>query len=94
MDTLIKIGLQTAGAAQLALCVASIAIPRCLRWGERTQCLIPLIRQMFFTYAGYILGTHLFFAGVSLFMADALLQGTPLANILLFFMGTWWFVRM
>ena len=94
MDTLIKLGLQVAGAAQLALCVASLAIPRCLQWSERTKQLIPLMRQMFYTYAVYILASHFFFAGVSLFLAEELMEGDVIGNALLAFMGLWWTGRL
>ena len=94
MDTLLKIGLQTAGVAQLALCVGSVAILRCLKWSERTACMIPFMQQMFYTYALYILGSHLFFSIVSMFLADQLVQGDGLALAMLAFMGTWWTGRL
>jgi len=43
-----------AGVGQLALIVASLAIPRVLRWREETAKLRPLTRQVFWTYAIYI----------------------------------------
>ena len=94
MDVLLKLGLQVAGLSQLALCIGSLLIPRCLQWSERTASLIPLMRQMFFTYAIYILGSHLFFGLVTFGFAEELLDGSKLANALLFFMGTWWFGRL
>jgi len=94
MDTLVKLGLQIAGVAQLLLFIGSFAIPRCLQWSERTASLIPLMRQLFMTYAIYILASHLFFASVSLFLADVLLEGDVLALCLLGFMGLWWTGRI
>jgi len=76
MEDLLKTGLMVAGGAQFLLCLGSVAIPRCLQWSERTAGLVPLIRQMFFTYAGYILVSHIFFAILSLFFAEELLAKT------------------
>ena len=94
MEPLLKLGLQIAGISQLLLTIGSFAIPRCLKWSERTAQLIPLMRQMFFTYAIYVLVSHLFFGIISLSFADELLKGTPLANALLIFMGAWWIGRL
>ena len=94
MEPLLKLGLQVAGVSQLLLTAGSFAIPRCLRFSERTASLIPLMRQMFFTYAIYVLVSHLFFGIITLALADELLKGTPLANALLIFMGAWWVGRL
>ena len=94
MDTLIKLGLQVAGISQLMLCVASVAIPRKLQWSERTADLVPLMRQLFYTYAVYVLGSHFFFAGVSLLLADELLAGGRLGIAMLGIMAFWWTVRI
>lgn len=94
MEPLLKLGLQVAGISQLCLTLGSLAIPRCLQWSERTANLIPLIRQMFFTYALYVFASHLFFGIITLSFADELLKGTPLANALLIFMGSWWVGRL
>ncbi|MDB9741417.1 hypothetical protein OAB00_01040 [Akkermansiaceae bacterium] len=52
------------------------------------------MRQIFFTYAVYILGTHLFFALMTFFLRDELMAGGALANVLLGFMGIWWTGRI
>lgn len=93
-EVYLKWGLQIAGVSQFALCVGSLAIPHCLKWNERTASLIPLMKQMFYTYAVYIFGSHLFFAFVSFFLADDLLVGDGLSIALLFGMGTWWSGRI
>ena len=94
MEYFLKLGLQVAGISQLILCVGSLAIPRCLKWSERTAALIPLMRQMFFTYAVYILVSHLFFGIISFCLADDLLSGSAIGNALLLFMGSWWSGRL
>jgi len=47
-----------AGLGQLAIVLASIAIPRALHWREDLAALRPLTRQVFWTYAGYISTTN------------------------------------
>ncbi len=94
MEQLLKLGLYIAGGAQFLLFIGSLAIPHCLKWSEHTAQLIPLMRQMFFTYAVYILGSHLFFAIITFFFADELMKGSPLGNTLLVFMGLWWSGRI
>jgi len=94
MEALLKIGLLVAGCAQLLLCFVSFAIPRSLKWTERTADLVPFIKQMFFTYAVYILFAHFFFALTTLFLADELMADSKVGNALLAFMGTWWTGRI
>ncbi len=94
LKELIHTGLLIAGGAQLTLCMASVAIPRNLRWVERTAGLVPFIRQMFYTYAVYVLGAHLFFALTTLMLADELMAGSGIGNMLLVFMGAWWTGRI
>ncbi len=94
MEQILLLGLKISGISQLLLCVGSLAIPRCLKWKERTATLIPLIREMFFTYAIYILVSHLFFGIVSFWLNHELLSGSSLANALLILMGAWWSGRI
>ncbi len=83
-----------AGIGQLILVAASAVIPRCLNWKDSLVCLPKLIRQIFWTYAGYILGMHLFFGLISTFGTHLLLDGTPQAAILCMLMMLWWVVRI
>ncbi|MFK7912178.1 MAG: hypothetical protein AB8F34_16495 [Akkermansiaceae bacterium] len=83
-----------AGAGQLILVIASAVIPRCLDWKGPLATLPKLMRQLFWTYAGYILGVHLFFGLVSTFGSHLLLDGTPQAALLSGMMMTWWGVRI
>ena len=83
-----------AGVGQLALCAASLAIPRVLGWKDDLKSVSPLTRQVFWVYAVYIWGTNLAFGLVSAFGADALLSGTPLATWVSAFMGLYWLGRL
>jgi hypothetical protein len=83
-----------AGVSQIVLIVASLAIPRVLRWREETAKLRPLTRQVFWTYAGYIWATNLCFGLVSTFLPAALLDGSPLAAAVTAFIAFYWGARL
>ncbi len=82
-----------AGIGQLALVVASLAIPSVLRWREETAKLRPLTRQVFWTYAAYIWAFNLAFGLVSLRPAW-LLDRSPLAASVSGFICTYWVGRI
>ena len=82
-----------AGVGQLVLVVASLAIPRVLRWADDTAKLRPLTRQVFWTYAAYIWATNLSFGLVSLRPAW-LLDRAPLAGCVTGFITAYWVGRI
>jgi hypothetical protein len=90
----IRFLLMAAGLGQLALAVGSLAIPRLLGWREDTAKLRPLTRQIFWTYAGYILGFHICFGLLSLLAPDWLLDRTPLATAVCGFIAVYWGTRL
>ena len=83
-----------AGAGQLVLVVASLAIPRVLRWPEDLARLRTLTRQVFWTYAGYIWATNLSFGLLSAFEPDWLLDRSPLAGAVCGFIAAYWGARV
>jgi hypothetical protein len=83
-----------AGLGQLALALASLAIPRVLRWREETAKLRPLTRQVFWTYAAYIVSFHVAFGLVSSLAPELLLDRTPLARMVAGFIAVYWGVRL
>ena len=83
-----------AGLGHLALGVGSLLIPRLLDWSAALAQVPVLIRQMFWTYAGYILGINLFFGLVSLLYPEALLSGAPLARALTLLITVYWLTRL
>lgn len=83
-----------AGVGQFILCAASPFIPVVLNWPEQLRALPKLLRQVFWTYAAYILCSHLIFAAVSVFAARWLLDGTVMASIMAGFMALWWTSRL
>ena len=90
----LRVSIVAAGAGQLVLIVASLAIPRVLHWHEETAKLRPLTRQVFWTYAAYIWGTNLAFGLVSAFAPRWLLDHTPLAGAVCAYIGICWGARL
>ncbi|HVG10408.1 MAG TPA: hypothetical protein VNM67_22070 [Thermoanaerobaculia bacterium] len=90
----IRFFLMAAGLGQLALAVGSLAIPGLLNWREDTARLRPLTRQIFWTYAGYILSFHICFGLLSLLAPDWILDRTPLATAVCGFIAVYWATRL
>jgi hypothetical protein len=93
LPTLLPTLVLLAGVGQLVLIVASLAIPRVLRWREDTAKLRPLTRQVFWTYALYIWATNLAFGLVSL-RPEWLLDRSPLAGCVTGFIAAYWTGRI
>lgn len=90
----IETAVRLAGIAQLLLGAASTAIPYVLQWREETARLRPLLRQLFWVYAGYILGLHLAFGLLSMLAPSWLLDGSGLAAAVTGFIATYWGARL
>lgn len=86
--------LVVAGVGQFLLCAASPFIPVVLPWPAQLRALPKPLRQVFWTYAAYILGTHLLFAAVSVFAGRALLGGGTLALLGTGYIALWWWARL
>lgn len=89
-----KNALILAGVAQLGIAGSSLLIPRLLGWRDETMRLKPLTRQVFWTYASYILSFHVAFGLLSLFAPAALLDGSFLARAVCGFIALYWLVRL
>lgn len=83
-----------AGAAQLALAVASLAIPRALHLKEELARLSPLPRSVCWLWGAYVWAAHVAFALVSMLDARALVSPSPLAAPVSGFLMMWWGVRL
>jgi hypothetical protein len=83
-----------AGSLQLALSVASLAIPKVLGWRRELACVGPMTRQVFWTYAAYVCGAHVAFGLGSVLLAGSLLSGSSLARAVAGFIAAWWGVRL
>jgi len=86
--------LQLAGIAQILLALLSLMIPKILNWRAELARVRPLIKQMFWTYAGYILMINLCVGLISLFAADDLVNGSKLALCISGFITVYWVLRV
>jgi hypothetical protein len=82
------------GIGHVGLCIGSLYIPKALRWEKHLQHLQPLLREMFWTYAGYILVLNFSFGMLSIFGSYELLDGSFLARSITFFIGLYWLMRI
>jgi hypothetical protein len=94
MKTLIPHILAVAGFLQLAVSAGSLSVPFLLKWKQQLSGVRPLTKQLFLTYAGYIVSVNTFFGVVSLMAARQLSDGTPLAILLTGFIALYWLVRV
>ena len=90
----IKIWIFWSGIGHLLLSICSLILPKLLHWKEELQHLQPLLRQMFWTYAGYILVINFCFGVVSVIGAGELLDKSFLAKSVNLFIGLYWFARV
>jgi hypothetical protein len=83
-----------AGIGHLVLSLGSLIIPKALNWKDHLKVLQPLLRQMFWTYAGYILAINASFGFVSILGADELLNKSFLAKSITLFISAYWLARI
>jgi hypothetical protein len=82
------------GVSHFALCLGSLYIPKALNWKTHLASLHPLLKQMFWTYAGYILVINLCFGIISVWGSDELLNNSFLAKAITLLIGTYWLTRI
>jgi hypothetical protein len=83
-----------AGLAQIALVLGSLAIPKILNWKKELEKVQTLIKQMFWTYAAYILFINLSFGLLSVFAYKDLTNGSLLACAISGFIAIYWISRI
>jgi hypothetical protein len=86
--------LMLAGAGQIGLVLVSPWVLMVMNWKKETLKLRPIFRQLFNTYAAYILTINLCFGSLSLLRPEWLLDGTPLARAVAGFITAYWGVRL
>ena len=82
------------GIGHIILSVASLAIPKVLSWSQHLKNLPPLLRQMFWTYAAYILVINFCFGVISIIASGELLNKSILAKGITFFIAMYWLARI
>jgi hypothetical protein len=85
--------IQIAGLGQLGLALASTTFPFLLGWHRELSKVRPLLRSMFWIYAGYILACNTAFGLVSLLRPAWLLDGSGLATAVTGFITVYWGAR-
>lgn len=83
-----------AGISQMALAIGSLAIPNVLKWKQELSNVHILIKQMFWTYAAYILFINLSFGLISVFAYKYLSDGSVLACAISGFIAIYWISRV
>lgn len=82
------------GILHIALGIGSCIIPQLLHWNTELEKVKPLIRQMFWTYAAYILVINFCFGLISIWGTQELLNHSFLAACLTLFISVYWLTRI
>ncbi len=90
----IEVMIRLAGLGQVILAIGSTSIPGILNWKAELVKVRPLIRQIFWTYAFYILVTNFCFGLLSLFAYRDLCNGSTLAVLVSGFIAAYWISRV
>lgn len=85
--------LWAAAFVQILIAAANFYLPRKLRYRENLERVAPIIRQIFFVHAAYIVAVLLLFAAVTLGFARELLSGHGLGRFLAAGIAVFWLVR-
>lgn len=86
--------LKLAGWLQIVLCLGSLAIPKMLNWSAELNKVALIIKQIFWTYAGYILIFNLSFGLLSVFGAEELMAKSFLSKSVSVFICLYWLARI
>ena len=83
-----------AGLAQIALVLGTLAVPAILNWKLELAKVQPLIKQMFWVYAAYIMVINLCFGLVSVFDYRELTNHSHLSVLVTGFIAVYWISRV
>jgi hypothetical protein len=86
--------IRIAGVGHFAVAAASMGAPKVLKWREELARLSPLNRQIFSTYAGYVLTINLLFGVLAVAAPHWLTDHSPLAAAVCGFIFAYWAVRL
>ena len=88
--TLVRAG----GWMQWSVLIASLLVPVSLDWNAELAVLPRLIRQLFWTYGGYVLGSIVALGGVSVFWAEEIVASDGLGRGVALATAAFWLVRL
>ena len=94
MDVTLADVIRVAGAGQLCVLVASALVPVQLRWKQELAPLPRLVRQLFWTYGGYVVLGIVSLGVISLLCANELAGGSRLARAVCGYGAAVWGVRL
>ncbi len=83
-----------AGIVQLGIALGSLAVPVLLKWREQLQTVRPLTRQVFWTYACYILGSHVAFGLASVLWPEVFVSYSLLGALVCAYIALHWGGRL
>jgi hypothetical protein len=90
MRTLLFIG----GALHFVILIASALTPRVLDWRANLKVLHPFLRRLFWVYGSFIVLVIVSFGSLTLFHADELASGAPLARSICAVIAVFWLARL
>lgn len=82
------------GATHFGILIASALAPRALDWRKNLAPLPRLLRQMFWVYGGFIVLMIVAFGTLTLFHAESLAGGSPLARGVCAMIAVFWAARL
>ncbi len=82
------------GVAHLFILIASAIVPFRLKWREELRPLSRLHRQMYWVYGGYVVLSIVALGLISIFHAQELARGSPLARGFCLYVAAFWGVRL
>lgn len=82
------------GFAQIGVLIAGIQVPSRLKWSTELQSLPRVHRQMHWVYGGFVFLSIAAFSVLSIFHAQELAAGGPLARVICGYIAVWWAVRL
>jgi hypothetical protein len=91
---ILRVCLLAAGCIQVVIVLANFYLPGKLRYRENMARVAPIIRQVFFVHASYIVGIVLLFAVLTFVFAGELASGRGLGRFLAVAMCVFWLVRV
>ena len=83
-----------ADCGQLSVLVASALVPIRLNWRTELSGLKRLVRQLYWTYGGYVVMAIIAFGVICLTCSEELASGTRLARALSGYIAVFWGVRL
>jgi len=87
------VAIRVAGGVQLAIAAANLEVARKLDYRTNLARLTPMVSQIFFVHAVYIVLVILWFGALCLLFATRLTSGDPLARFLTGGLAAFWGLR-